>query len=162
MTEINATSSTFQTKFDKHINNGEEIVRSLSKLLYDLNRNARAISDSLRRDSGGLKVKHDYNQQQMDQMTETISTKIEEIKKDAELKVSQALENELAKIDTLIADFEGEFHPTKTDEYRQKLIRHVETGFRRNLVAYCSESLVNNVCQEKAQMIQQLTNVVEG
>ena len=65
------------------------------------------------------------------------------------IQVSQALENELAKIDSLIADFVGEFHPTKTDEYRQKLIKHVETGFRRNLVSYCSESLVNNVCQEK-------------
>ena len=105
--------------------------------------------DGLRVDSGGLKVKHEYNQQQMDQMTDTITTKIDEIKKDAELKVSQALENELAKIDSLIADFVGEFHPTKTDEYRQKLIKHVETGFRRNLVSYCSESLVNNVCQEK-------------
>ena len=65
------------------------------------------------------------------------------------IQVSQALENELAKIDGLIADFVGDFHPTKTDEYRQKLIKHVETGFRRNLVSYCSESLVNNVCQEK-------------
>ena len=79
------------------------------------------------------------------------------------LQVSHALENELAKIDNLIADFapgDG-FHPTKTDEYRRQLIKHVETGFKRNLVSYCSESLVSNVCKEKRAMIQQLTNVVD-
>ena len=56
-------------------------------MLDGLNRNARGISDGLRQDSGGFKVKHDFNQQQMDQMTETITAKIDEIKKDAELKV---------------------------------------------------------------------------
>jgi len=54
-----------------------------------------------------------------------------------------------------------DFHASRVNEYRIELVKHVESGFRQNLVSYCSSSLIEDVKHEKSQMIYQLTNVIK-
>jgi len=156
------SQSAIKTKFEQHITNGEEIVKYLSSLLKDLNESAKQISAISFDESDTLKMRRDFNKKQLDEVTTKINDKIEEIKSNVLVKVTQSLENELEKIESLIENFEGaEFHSNKIEKYRNELIKHVENGFRQNLVSYCSSSLIEEVRREKAQMIYHLTNVIK-
>ena len=52
-----------------------------------------------------LKMRRDFNLKQLEDVTSKISENIERIKNSVQVKVSQALENELDKIDSLIDEF---------------------------------------------------------
>ena len=79
-------------------------------------------------------MRRDFNKKQLDEVTTKINDKIEEIKSNVLIKVTQSLENELEKIESLIENFEGaEFHSNKIEKYRNELIKHVENGFSNGI-----------------------------
>ena len=81
-------------------------------------------------------MRRDFNKKQLDEVTTKINDKIEEIKSNVLIKVTQSLENELEKIESLIENFEGaEFHSNKIEKYRNELIKHVENGFRDGILS---------------------------
>ena len=81
-------------------------------------------------------MRRDFNKKQLDEVTTKINDKIEEIKSNVLIKVTQSLENELEKIESLIENFEGaEFHSNKIEKYRNELIKHVENGFRNGITS---------------------------
>ena len=81
-------------------------------------------------------MRRDFNKKQLDEVTTKINDKIEEIKSNVLIKVTQSLENELEKIESLIENFEGaEFHSNKIEKYRNELIKHVENGFSNGIQA---------------------------
>ena len=79
-------------------------------------------------------MRRDFNKKQLDEVTTKINDKIEEIKSNVLIKVTQSLENELEKIESLIENFESaEFHSNKIEKYRNELIKHVENGFSNGI-----------------------------
>ena len=81
-------------------------------------------------------MRRDFNKKQLDEVTTKINDKIEEIKSNVLIKVTQSLENELEKIESLIENFEStEFHSNKIEKYRNELIKHVENGFSNGIKA---------------------------
>ena len=80
-------------------------MKYLSVLLKELNENSKQIANISYDEMDTLKMRRDFNLKQLEDVTSKISENIERIKNSVQVKVSQALENELDKIDSLIDEF---------------------------------------------------------
>jgi len=90
-------------------------VKYLSVILKELNENAKQIANISYDESDTMKMRRDFNMKQLEDVTSKIGENIERIKSSVQVKVSQALENELDKIDALIDEFNtiGYFYTLK-------------------------------------------------
>ncbi|XP_033826230.1 mitofusin-2 isoform X2 [Periophthalmus magnuspinnatus] len=152
------SQSAVKTKFEQHTVRAKQISEALRGIMESVHVAAQEQRMYC------LEIKEDrqdrlqFLDKQLDLLTLDCKAKIKKITEEVERQVSNAMAEEIRKLNVLVDDFHLDFHPSPVvlKVYKNELHRHIETGLGKNMSHRCSTSINSSLQATQTEMIDGL------
>lgn len=128
----------------------------------DIYSDAIKLKEEKQKLSKELHDKINYTEQQLVLTTQEMKQKIHHMVEDVEQRVSNALNEEIRRLSTLVDEFNLPFHSEALvlNVYKKELHLHVETGLGSNLRARLSTALALNMEASQREMTERMEKLI--
>ncbi|OQR66741.1 transmembrane GTPase Marf-like [Tropilaelaps mercedesae] len=151
-----------KTKFQQHCERGYEIVQNVLDVMDKTFQGASNLRKSKQADRDEHSDKLEFTKQQMAILTDEVKHRIEQLVEQVECQVTQALSEEIRRLNVLVMEYERPFHPDPAllNVYKKELHTYVEKGLGSNLKARLNVPLQCSVETSQKEMVSRLAQLI--
>ncbi|XP_054644799.1 mitofusin-1b isoform X1 [Dunckerocampus dactyliophorus] len=137
------SQSAVKTKFEQHTIRAEQIAEKVKCIMDAINIEAAEKRIAALEDREYQLDRLDFVRNQLRLLIDDINKKIKAISEDVESKVSNAMGEEICRLNVIVDEFHADFHPSPhvLKLYKSELLAHVEQGMGKNLAFRCSDAV---------------------
>nr|XP_057928499.1 mitofusin-1b [Doryrhamphus excisus]XP_057928500.1 mitofusin-1b [Doryrhamphus excisus] len=137
------SQSAVKTKFEQHTIRAEQITEKVKCIMDAINIEAAEKRVAALEEREYQLDRLDFVQNQLRLLIDDINKKIKAISEDVESKVSNAMGEEICRLNVIVDEFHADFHPSPhvLKLYKSELLAHVEQGMGKNLAFRCSDAV---------------------
>uniref|UniRef100_A0A674N1C9 Mitofusin 2 n=1 Tax=Takifugu rubripes TaxID=31033 RepID=A0A674N1C9_TAKRU len=152
------SQSAVKTKFEQHTVRAKQISEALRHIMDSVHIAAQEQRLYCHETKEERQDRLEFIDKQLDLLTVECKAKIRKITEEVEKEVSNAMAEEIRKLNVLVDDFHMEFHPSSVvlKVYKNELHRHVEEGLGKNMSERCSTSITSSLQATQSDMIEGL------
>ncbi|XP_056895636.1 mitofusin-2 isoform X1 [Takifugu flavidus] len=152
------SQSAVKTKFEQHTVRAKQISETLRHIMDSVHIAAQEQRLYCHETKEERQDRLEFIDKQLDLLTVECKAKIRKITEEVEKEVSNAMAEEIRKLNVLVDDFHMEFHPSSVvlKVYKNELHRHVEEGLGKNMSERCSTSITSSLQATQSDMIEGL------
>ncbi|XP_003742155.1 transmembrane GTPase Marf [Galendromus occidentalis] len=151
-----------KTKFQQHCERGVKIVSEVMQIMDKAFQNATSLRESKIADRNEYLDRLEFTKMQMHELTDEVKHRIEQLVEQVECQVTQALSEEIRKLNVLVTEYERPFHPDPAllNLYKKELHTYVEKGLGSNLKARLNLPLQCSVETSQKEMVNRLGQLI--
>lgn len=152
------SQSAVKTKFEQHTMRAKQISEALRGIMESVHIAAQEQRVYCLETKEDRQDRLEFLDKQLDLLTLDCKVKIKKITEEVERQVSNAMAEEIRKLNVLVDDFHLDFHPSPVvlKVYKNELHRHIETGLGKNMSHRCSTSIDTALQSTQTDMIEGL------
>ncbi|KAI4823733.1 hypothetical protein KUCAC02_012303, partial [Chaenocephalus aceratus] len=152
------SQSAVKTKFEQHTVRAKQISEALRRIMDSVHVAAQEQRIYCIETKDDRQDRLEFIDKQLDLLTMDCKAKIKKITEEVERQVSNAMSEEIRKLNVLVEDFHMDFHPSSVvlKVYKNELHRHVEEGLGSNMSGRCSTSITSALQATQTDMIDGL------
>ncbi|XP_055021627.1 mitofusin-2 [Boleophthalmus pectinirostris] len=152
------SQSAVKTKFEQHTVRAKQISEGLRRIMESVHVAAQEQRIYCLETKDDRQDRLEFLDKQLDLLTLDCKAKIKTITEEVERQVSNAMAEEIRKLNVLVDDFHLDFHPSPVvlKVYKNELHRHIETGLGKNMSHRCSTSINSALQTTQTEMIEGL------
>ncbi|XP_014862780.1 PREDICTED: mitofusin-1 [Poecilia mexicana] len=152
------SQSAVKTKFEQHTIRAKQIIEKVKNIMDAINIEAAEKRVAALEDREYQRDRLEFVRNQLNLLTEEIKKKIKAISDDVESKVSIAMGEEINRLNVIVDEFRGDFHPSPQvlKLYKADLLEHVEKGMGKNLAFRCSNAINASVQSSQQYMMDSM------
>uniref|UniRef100_A0A8C6UCX0 Mitofusin 2 n=1 Tax=Neogobius melanostomus TaxID=47308 RepID=A0A8C6UCX0_9GOBI len=152
------SQSAVKTKFEQHTMRAKQISEALRGIMESVHVAAQEQRVYCLETKEDRQDRLEFLDKQLDLLTLDCKVKIKKITEEVERQVSNAMAEEIRKLNVLVDDFHLDFHPSQVvlKVYKNELHRHIETGLGKNMSHRCSTSIDTALQSTQTDMIEGL------
>ncbi|XP_056132383.1 mitofusin-1b [Lampris incognitus] len=152
------SQSAVKTKFEQHTIRAKQITETIKSIMDDINIEAAEKRVAALEDREYLMDRLEFVKHQLTLLIDDIKKKIKAISEEVEAKVSIAMGEEICRLNVIIDEFHGDFHPSPhvLKIYKSELLTHIEEGMGKNLAFRCSNAINASVQSSQKDMIESM------
>ncbi|XP_014908174.1 mitofusin-1b [Poecilia latipinna] len=152
------SQSAVKTKFEQHTIRAKQIIEKVKNIMDAINIEAAEKRVAALEDREYQRDRLEFVRNQLNLLTEEIKKKIKAISDDVESKVSIAMGEEINRLNVIVDEFRGDFHPSHQvlKLYKADLLKYVEKGMGKNLAFRCSTAINASVQSSQQYMMDSM------
>ncbi|XP_061739028.1 mitofusin-1b isoform X2 [Nerophis ophidion] len=152
------SQSAVKTKFEQHTIRAEQITEQVKCIMDVINIEAAEKRVAALEDREYQMDRLDFVRTQLRLLIDDINKKIKSISEDVESQVSNAMGEEICRLNVIVDEFHADFHPAPSvlKAYKSDLLSHVEKGMGKNLAFRCSDAVNASVQSTQRYMTESM------
>ncbi|KAM8884625.1 mitofusin-2 [Synchiropus picturatus] len=152
------SQSAVKTKFEQHTVRAKQISETLRLIMDSVHVASQEQRLYCMRTKEDRQERVEFIDQQLHLLSADCKAKIKKITEEVEKQVSNALAEEIRKLNYLVDDFHKDFHPSPVvlKVYKNELHKYIEEGLGKNMSERCSIGITSALKITQTEMIEGL------